>query len=79
MPAGGPGLPPAAPPSEESPSIASRGDLVLIGAEVAAGLDHPRTAFRWFRHSPCGLLHEPTRTAVPPLLLRSLPLLARPV
>jgi len=79
MPAGGPGLPPASPSSEECPSLASCGDLVPIDTEMAAGLDPPRTAFLWFPPALCGVLLEPSRAAVGQLLLRNLPSLSRPV
>ena len=79
MPAGGPGLPPGSPSSEKFPSLANRGGLVPIDAEVAAGFDPPRTPFLRFLPALCGVLPEPTRAAIDPLLLRSLPSLFRPV
>ena len=54
----GPGLPPLSPAREEFRSLAGRGNLVPIYAELAADLDTPLSAFLRLRPGPYAFLLE---------------------
>jgi anthranilate synthase component 1 len=58
MPNVGPGLPPLSPSREEFRSLAGRGNVVPIYAELAADLDTPLSAFLRLRPGPCAFLLE---------------------